>query len=118
MSNSENIAAPAPPPRERDTAIDILRGLALITITINHITGFTDRMGMVGMQFPTLTLWGFSSAAEVFFVLSGYLVGAVYFAKVKQPTLAGFTGKVWRRTGKLYVYNLALFVALIPLCLG
>ncbi|TZG28967.1 OpgC domain-containing protein [Sphingomonas montanisoli] len=118
MSHSENFTAPTTPPRERDTAIDVLRGLALITITINHITGFTDRMGLVGMQFPTLTLWGFSSAAEIFFVLSGYLVGAVYFAKVKQPSFGGFAAKVWRRAGKLYVYNLALFVALIPLCLA
>jgi hypothetical protein len=102
---------------ERDQAIDIVRGLALMTITINHITGFTDRMRMAGMQFPTLTLWGFSSAAEIFFLLSGYLVGAVYFSAAKDPPLGAFAGKVWRRTGKLYVYNLALFVALIPLCL-
>jgi hypothetical protein len=102
---------------QRDAAIDILRGLALLTITINHITGFTDRMGMVGMQFPTLTLWGFSSAAEVFFLLSGYLVGAVYFPAVRTPALHDFAAKVWRRAGKLYVYNLGLFVVLIPLCL-
>lgn len=109
---------PSPRKNQRDASIDILRGLALITITINHITGFTDRMHMVGMQFPTLTLWGFSSAAEVFFLLSGYLVGAVYFSKVKDPTIGQFAGKVWPRAGKLYVYNLALFLALLPLCLN
>ncbi len=108
-------ASAARPPSQRDLAIDILRGLALITITINHITGFTDRMGMVGMQFPTLTLWGFSSAAETFFLLSGYLVGAVYFSAQRDPTIRDFTGKMWRRAGKLYVYNLGLFVLLIPL---
>lgn len=100
----------------RDKAIDILRGLALITITVNHISGFTDRMGMVGMQFPTLTLWGFSSAAEVFFLLSGYLVGAVYFSAAKDPSIADFARKVWARMRKLYVYNLALFLVLLPLC--
>jgi hypothetical protein len=103
---------------QRDASIDILRGLALITITINHITGFTDRMHMVGMQFPTLTLWGFSSAAEIFFLLSGYLVGAVYFSAEKKPPLRQFAVRVWRRAGKLYVYNLILFLALLPLCLG
>lgn len=101
----------------RDASIDILRGLALITITINHITGFTDRMHMVGMQFPTLTLWGFSSAAEIFFLLSGYLVGAVYFRADRDPSLRAFAGKMWRRAGKLYVYNLTLFLVLLPLCL-
>lgn len=102
----------------RDASIDILRGLALITITINHITGFTDRMHMVGMQFPTLTLWGFSSAAEIFFLLSGYLVGAVYFRADRGATLRSFTEKLWRRAGKLYVYNLALFLVLFPLAFG
>jgi hypothetical protein len=106
-----------PRPSQRDASIDILRGLALITITINHITGFTDRMHMVGMQFPTLTLWGFSSAAEIFFLLSGYLVGAVYFSAAKGPSIRQFTAKVWPRAFKLYVYNLALFLALLPLCL-
>jgi len=128
--NSENPSAPAAtrpagqhaaiqnPGSQRDATIDILRGLALITITINHITGFTDRMGMVGMQFPTLTLWGFSSAAEIFFLLSGYLVGAVYFRVDRDPPLRLFAQKVWRRTVKLYIYNLLLFLALFPLALA
>jgi len=102
---------------QRDASIDILRGLALITITINHITGFTDRMHMVGMQFPTLTLWGFSSAAEIFFLLSGYLVGAVYFRADRDPSVLGFADKAWRRAAKLYIYNFMLFLALLPLCL-
>ena len=102
---------------QRDASIDILRGLALITITINHITGFTDRMHMVGMQFPTLTLWGFSSAAEIFFLLSGYLVGAVYFRADRDSSVRRFAGKVWSRAGKLYIYNLILFLVLLPLCL-
>jgi hypothetical protein len=114
---NSSLSAAAKPPGQRDAAIDILRGIALITITINHITGFTDRMGMKGMQFPTLTLWGFSSAAEIFFLLSGYLVGAVYFSRAKQPTIASFADKVWRRAARLYVYNLGLFILLIPLAL-
>lgn len=117
MTSSDSRNRSGPRPSKRDASIDILRGLALITITINHITGFTDRMHMVGMQFPTLTLWGFSSAAEVFFLLSGYLVGAVYFSVAKDPPVREFAGKVWRRAGKLYLYNLVLFLVLLPLCL-
>jgi hypothetical protein len=118
VTSTELSQTSGPRPSQRDASIDILRGLALITITINHITGFTDRMHMVGMQFPTLTLWGFSSAAEIFFLLSGYLVGAVYFSADKHPSVAQFAAKVWPRAGKLYVYNLVLFLALLPLCLG
>lgn len=118
MTATEPRPAPSPPARTRDASIDIVRGLALLTITINHITGFTDRMHMVGMQFPTLTLWGFSSAAETFFLLSGYLVGAVYFSAERDPSVATFARRVWQRSGKLYVYNLGLFLVLLPLCLG
>jgi hypothetical protein len=117
VTSTDSRSGSEPRPNRRDTSIDILRGLALITITINHITGFTDRMHMAGMQFPTLTLWGFSSAAEIFFLLSGYLVGAVYFDAAKDPPLRTFAAKVWRRAGTLYVYNLVLFLALLPLCL-
>lgn len=117
MTSRDSNEASGPRPSQRDASIDILRGLALITITINHITGFTDRMHMVGMQFPTLTLWGFSSAAEIFFLLSGYLVGAVYFRADRDPPVLDFAGKVWRRAGKLYLYNLVLFLVLLPLCL-
>ena len=118
MTSSDPSLGGGPRPTRRDASIDILRGLALITITINHITGFTDRMHMVGMQFPTLTLWGVSSAAEVFFLLSGYLVGAVYFRIDRDPAIATFTDKLWRRTGKLYLYNLGLFLVLVPLALN
>jgi len=117
VTSSESSKTSAPRTSQRDASVDILRGLALITITINHITGFTDRMHMVGMQFPTLTLWGFSSAAEIFFLLSGYLVGAVYFSAAKDVPIRQFAGKVWLRAGKLYVYNLVLFLVLLPLCL-
>lgn len=118
MTSEPDSQSGGPRKRPRDASIDILRGLALLTITINHITGFTDRMHMEGMQFPTLTLWGFSSAAEVFFLLSGYLVGAVYLRADRGLSISAFAGTVWRRTGKLYLYNLGLFLVLLPLCLS
>jgi hypothetical protein len=103
--------------KERDQAIDILRGLALITITVNHITGFVFRLGMKGMPFPTLSHWGFSSAAEIFFMISGYLVGAVYLRADREFGLARFGRAVGARAWKLYLYNAALFLMLLPLCL-
>ena len=117
MTSRDSNGSNGPRPSQRDASIDILRGLALITITINHVTGFTDRMHMVGMQFPTLTLWGFSSAAEIFFLLSGYLVGAVYLRGDRPISVAAFAANVWPRAGKLYAYNLLLFLALLPLSL-
>lgn len=102
--------------RERDHAIDILRGLALITITVNHITGFAFGLGLKGMAFPTLSHWGFSSAAEIFFMISGYLVGAVYLRADRPFNLGRFGRVTAARAWKLYLYNGALFLMLVPLC--
>lgn len=99
--------------KERDQAIDILRGFALVTITINHLTGFAFQRGSIGMAFPTLSHWGFSSAAEIFFLVSGYLVGAVY---LRDDRLDGFTRRMFARAGRLYLYNALLFLMILPLC--
>lgn len=106
----------APMPKQRDQAIDILRGLALITITINHLTGFTYRAGLKGAPFPTLSHWGFSSAAEIFFLLSGYLIGVIYLRADRAPRLDRFAGKMFARAGRLYLYNAALFVVAAAIC--
>lgn len=100
-------------PKERDQAIDILRGFALVTITINHLTGFAFQKGALGMAFPTLSHWGFSSAAEIFFLVSGYLVGAVY---LRDDRLDRFTRQMFARAGRLYVYNALLFLMILPIC--
>lgn len=103
-------------PNERDRAIDILRGFALITITINHLTGFAFKKGALGMAFPTLSHWGFSSAAEIFFLVSGYLVGAVYLRAGRDDRLDRFAGRMFARAGRLYVYNALLFLMIVPIC--
>jgi hypothetical protein len=101
----------------RDRAIDILRGLALLTITVNHLTGLAARGGMHDAVFPTLSHWGFSSAAEIFFLLSGYLVGAVYLSAKRDHGLDRFTRQVLSRAGKLYLYNVLLFLLVLPICM-
>lgn len=104
--------------RRRDSAIDLLRGLALLTITVNHLTGLVVRGGMTGAVFPTLSHWGFSSAAEIFFLLSGYLVGAAYLPARRAASLAGFARRVGRRALILYGCNAVLFALLLPLCIA
>lgn len=106
----------APVAKQRDQAIDILRGIALITITINHLTGFTYRAGLKGTPFPTLSHWGFSSAAEIFFLLSGYLVGYVYLRADRAPRLDRFAARMFARASRLYIYNGLLFLAVIAIC--
>lgn len=100
----------------RDEAIDILRGIALVTITINHLTGITYRAGLKGTPFPTLSHWGFSSAAEIFFLLSGYLIGAIYLRADRAARLDRFARKMVARAGRLYLYNGLLFVIVAAIC--
>ena len=106
----------APSLNGRDQAIDILRGLALITITVNHLTGLAFKTGLKGMPFPTLSHWGFSSAAEIFFLISGYLVGAIYLRIDRTPRIEDFTRKMMGRAARLYVYNGLLFLLILPIC--
>jgi hypothetical protein len=92
----------------RDTKIDVLRGLAIFTITLNHFTWLASDLGLEARAFPTLTQFGFSSSAEIFFLLSGYLVGQVYTGIYRKYGLARMVGKCLDRAYKLYVYNLIL----------
>ncbi len=52
----------------RDTRLDVLRGLALITIFINHVPGQI-------FEYATTKNFGFSDAAEAFVLISGIAVG-------------------------------------------
>lgn len=94
----------------RDLAIDAVRGIALITITMNHFTNTVVDLGMAGFKYPTPTERGISSAAEVFFILSGYLVGAVYLSRSPDIDVRRFTNTAWKRAARLYVSNIVLFL--------
>lgn len=94
----------------RDLAIDAVRGIALVTITMNHFTGTVVNMGMNGPKYPTPTERGVSSAAELFFILSGYLVGAVYLSRSPSIDVRAFARTAWKRAVKLYSNNVMLFL--------
>lgn len=88
---------------QRDTRIDTIRGFAMVTIIINHLSVMIGRLGLQGPQIPTATTVSISSAAEIFVALSGYMVGMVYVNKVNGSWL------ILRRAGKLYAWNIVLF---------
>ena len=80
-------------PSKRDTRLDVLRGLALITIFINHVPGQI-------FEYLTTKNYGFSDAAEAFVLISGIAVGIAYgsrfkigawFETAKQSTKRAFT---------------------------
>lgn len=93
-----------PVPSPRDARLDVLRGVALVMIFINHIPG---------NMWENLTSrnFGFSDAAEAFVLMSGISAGLAYGLYFRQPTQF-WTGlaRVWRRVWTLYLVHILVTV--------
>ncbi|WP_411195703.1 OpgC domain-containing protein, partial [Rhizobium sp.] len=68
VAGRSSLSAAAP---TRDTRLDVLRGVALIMIFINHVPGQI-------FEYVTTKNFGFSDAAEAFVLISGIAVGLAY----------------------------------------
>ncbi|MBN9205853.1 OpgC domain-containing protein [Methylibium petroleiphilum] len=104
-----------PPEDRRDTSIDILRGLALLTILINHLSLFCIALGYTGAVVPTLTHFGYSSAAELFFLVSGYLIGYVYGPWRPEYRWRTCAIRLWMRALQLYLVSLLLYAGVVSI---
>lgn len=124
---SRSAATPAPPesklvpfrggpieaPRQRDPRIDAFRGVALAMIIITH---------MPGNPYEDLTIrnFGFSDAAEAFFIMSGIAAGIAYSPAVERwltgsGRLWDAVGPMWNRAWTLYLVQIALTVGALGL---
>lgn len=97
--NAQSFPLAAPPTDSRDSRLDVLRALALITIFINHVPGnpyeiFTSRN------------FGFSDATEAFVLISGIAVGLAYGSKFQAGQRVASTIRAWRRAFTLYVAHI------------
>lgn len=88
---------------QRDTRLDIIRGVAMIIIAVNHVTAMVASAGYDGPRIPSLSDFGQSSAAELFVGLSGYMVGMVYLSRER------LAENIFGRMRQLYVFNLIAF---------
>ena len=82
-------------PSGRDTRIDVVRALALLTIFIDHVPGTV-------FEHLTYKNFGFSDAAEAFVLISGMAVALAYGRKFEAGGRLMATVKMWRRAGVLY----------------
>ena len=101
--NHQDISVSANQPKsERIKAFDIMRGVFLIVILINHIELYPS-------FFDFFTGRGrlFVSAAEGFFFMSGLLIGMVYKRRLHLGTKFVFK-KMWTRAGELYIGSIVL----------
>lgn len=94
--------------RDREHRVDFLRGIALISMFINHIPG--NIFAKV-----THTNFGFSDAAEVFVILAGFAAAQAYYPAYVRGEDVASTLKAWRRAGLLYFCHIASTVAAIAI---
>jgi hypothetical protein len=87
---------------ERDYLLDTFRGLMLILILIDHYPFFFEY---------TYQPFGFFSAAEGFYYLSGFVFGLVYIRYVSSPQT--LLKKAVVRIGKMYKYHVLIFALLL-----
>lgn len=91
----------------RDLRLDLLRGVCLAKMVFNHL-------------WPTplhaAQYWfGYVSAAEGFFFISGTVAGIVYGRRAVVEGPAAIRRALWRRALQLYLANLALVVLFLAL---
>lgn len=96
----------------RDLRIDFLRGVALLTIFIDHVP--YNRWAAVTQQ-----NFGFSDAAETFVALAGYSAVLAYGRYLDKPSPAEGVRKIANRIGIIYAYHMGtlLFVSAMLLLL-
>lgn len=88
----------------RDVRIDVLRGLAIVLVVVNH------------MDVPSLfhavsqEALGPMTGAELFVALSGVVVGMAYRSRALRGVRAEALEPLWRRAWQLYLVTLAVVV--------
>src|SRR4029453_2529070 len=89
----------------RDERIDMLRGLAMLAVLVNHagIPSCYQALTVEGM--------GIVTGAEGFVLMSGVMVGLVYHRKLVRDGWLQAAKSLWRRSGRLYLVALATNVA-------
>jgi len=110
ISHPATPSASSAVPSRRDTRLDSLRGLLLVTMAVNHIPSDLHPI--------TDGALGFVSSAEGFVFLSGLVIGLVYARKLRNEGPGVVQTAVWRRVRQLYGAHLFTYVAVLALAFG
>ncbi|MBA5763748.1 OpgC domain-containing protein [Vibrio sp. 404] len=100
---------------KRIPALDSIRGLLLIVMTLNHLFWISGGNSIV--QFFTLQPFGQFGAAECFILVSGFLAGAIYSRE--KLSNAEVKTKAWGRALTIFRYHivcLAIVFVWFALC--
>ena len=90
----------------RDHRVDALRGVALAMMFVDHIPdNLLNRL--------TLRNLGFCDAAEIFVLLAGFASMLAYGRAFERASIRIAIGRVLRRCGKLYLYQVGMLLVSI-----
>jgi hypothetical protein len=93
-------------PARREARVDVLRGIALLCIYVDHIPA--DVLNSV-----TLRNYGFSDAAELFVMLAGFASMMAYGRSfARDGTMTGLR-RIVMRCARIYVFQVGLLLATI-----
>lgn len=93
--------------KRRIFELDLLRGLFIIIIIIDHLQFWPSPLRYITGEGR---LW--VTAAEGFFLISGLLIGYIRAYKGKKKSLKELTGLLVKRAGLLYVWGVLITVAI------
>ncbi|HZR63505.1 MAG TPA: OpgC domain-containing protein [Terriglobales bacterium] len=92
---------------QRDIRIDLVRGLALFIIFLDH-NGFLNP-NFYWLNSLTLKRYSFIDAADVFFFISGYVSGMVYTRVLVTKGFVACIRKALKRSVELYLAGAIMF---------
>lgn len=98
--------------RQRIIALDVLRGLFLVTLIVNHMPWNPSLYSFLTGQSEL-----FASAAEGFFVVSGMLVGYIYGQKIIGSARETFK-RIWKRALLLYILSVGATLTYTLIAVG
>src|SRR3954471_10356026 len=96
--------------RQRDPRVDVLRGLALLTIFIDHIPA--DSLNRL-----TLHNFGFCDAAEVFVTLAGFSSMLAYGKVFQRDGVRVALRKIAFRCARIYLFHVSLLLTTLGVVL-
>lgn len=99
------------PKSKRDRRMDVLRGLALLMIFVDHIPRNV-------LAWLTLHNFGFSDAAEVFVLLAGLASTMAYGKVFDRDGVAACVRRVGLRCVRIYFYQAGLLIFTLALVAG
>lgn len=100
---------------KRNFGLDLLRALAILFVIISHsryyINSSLKTLGYYNIDLDYLSIGGFVGV-EVFFTLSGFLIGSILVKKIKSDTLnlIEFWKRRWYRTFPMYFFTVLLVI--------